>query len=405
MLEKMQALNNLRNCSTFHDFIFIHRGIRYPVNSLLVSTVSKVISQKSVSEFEIPPIDGPMEDFISLIYGQSVLITPINCRFFNCIARLLDIHDLVEKTNEIILKTNTLDNVINFAEQLLDCGLDASEEIDLIASNFTKIIENSFLKNCSPRLLTNIIQSPSFTGSGIHLVQFLGSMIQSDPLKYLQVSQYLISNGLDPIQAFTTLQPSFDLNKCKGLLTTLIPRMKATKEKTKYFIPKPGREFEGFFNYASQQIQTEYHGANIFFSITASSEKSETTAVTNLLHPEDKTTYFDPKGFSEEWIQIKLSSGQFEMTHYSFMSWKDANKGTCPESWILQGSANGSTWIELDRVEHDRSLLAPSAVSLFKVKSICPPLVYFKFIQLNTCSTRNKRFILSGLEIFGKYIN
>lgn len=399
MNNRRLALNKLKNCSTFHDFIFVHRGVEYPVNYLLIAAVSPAINS-SMIRYELPPIEGPIQDFISLLYGQSVLITPLNCRFFNYLAKNLKIQALADQTYQLIQKTNTLDNVINFAEHLLACDLDASEEIDLIAYNFPKIIENPFLHLISPKLLTEILRSPSFTMSSISLIKFINYMIENEPDKYMQNAQYFIKSGLDTISTFTTLQSSFDLNTSKYLLIPLLQRMQFHQEKSKVYLPKPGKEFDGFFNAVAKQYQSSI----ALFSITASSENSESTTVTNLLHPEDKNSYFDTKGSTDEWIQVKIGSGTFELSHYVFMSWRDANKGSCPSSWVVLGSVDGNSWVEIDRVENDRSLLAPSAVSLFKVKSICPPLTYFKFVQLDTCSARNKRFVLAGLEIYGKHV-
>ena len=407
-MDKKAALLKLRYLSVFHDFAFTHRGIKYPVNTLLITAISPVISKLVFCDdpkysMELPPLEGPIDEFIDLIYGGSVRIDQTNCRFFNYLAKILQITNLADRTEEIIQQTNTLDNVVRFAEQLLSCDLDATQEVNLIASNFLNIIENPYMKLCSVRLVEEILKSPIFSYSGVPVIKFLTSQYKSDPTKYAKLIPLVFSYANDKTTMYSVLSTPFNLNANHNEVTTLLKTTSTSiPDSTKIFIPQSDYDFNGFLKASQDKSGTSN---NIVVDLSSSSEQTaeKTTNEVNAVLDESPDTYFSSQGSANNYIQIRIMYGKLQLTHYEMMSWKNANNGTCPESWVVEGSLDDETWFEIDRVEHDRSLLAPNSCNLFKVKTQPPAFNYIRITQLDTCHPKNKRFILSRLELFGIY--
>ena len=188
----------------------------------------------------------------------------------------------------------------------------------------------------------------------------------------------------------------------------LIYRLNTTDQslakETHILVPLGDCKFNGFFKYVANTLK-DTSANNQIFELTSSPEHTVDKivhSVSNLLN-DTEDSLFISQGQNDEYIQLKLLKGTLQLTHYSMMSSTDANKGTCPESWIVEGSTDSETWMEIDNVQHDRSLQAQSAIQLFKVNSICPPFKYIRIKQIDTCHPKNKRFVLARLELFGYY--
>ena len=158
------SIFSIRNLPSFHDFYILHRSIKYPVNSLLISSISPVVSRVLVSNqrknyFELPDLEGPISDFIDFIYGLDIRIDSSNCRFLNFVAKRMEIFVLENATADIIRETNTIENVSTFAEQLLSCGIEPEYEIQLLVSNFGSIIMNKFFSMCYPLLIDKVYKT------------------------------------------------------------------------------------------------------------------------------------------------------------------------------------------------------------------------------------------------------
>lgn len=408
-MDKKEALLKLKNCSVFHDFTIYHRGIKYQVNSLLISTISPVVSKLIFSEepcyfIELPPLEGPIDEFISLIYGADIRLDQNNARFFNYLAKELEIVQLIDSTEELIEKTNTLDNIVRFAEQLLSCNLDATNEIDLIAGNFMEIIENPYMKLCSAKLIEKVLKTPSFKYDNIEVIKFLVSLISSNPVKYKSLEPIAFSYSSNQVSTFSVLNSTCNLKSNQNEIVYSLSKADTGYSPQAKFLLPSAKESKGLFNYAKETLQVKnLVKNNQIFEISASSELVNDKVkygIENLIDG-DKETFFSSQGSSDEYITLRVKKGTFQPTHYSFTSTKDANKGFCPESWVVEGSADGTVWLEIDSVEHDRSLVHPLKPVLYKIKTIAPVLKFIRIRQIDTCSQRNKRFILSGLEVYG----
>ena len=262
------------------------------------------------------------------------------------------------------------------------------------------------MKLCSVNLIEAILKSPVFNYSGVPVITFLTNQFKSDPSKYAKLIPLVFSHAVDMTTMYSILNTPFNLNVNHNELITLLQSTSSTlPDTTKYLLPQSDSDFNGFFKYAFDNLKQGPTSKNIIFEMTSSSEHSTDKVTNDLTKLFDETldTYFSSQGTGDDYIKIKMCRGKLQLTHYLMMSWKNANNGTCPESWVIEGSMDDETWLEIDRVEHDRSLLAPNAVNLFKAKTQSPAFKYIRITQLDTCHPKNKRFILSRLELFGLY--
>jgi hypothetical protein len=115
----------------------------FAVNPTLLSIASPKLSRMisvnpRLSEYALPPISGPIQDFISLLFGETVEITAANSRFLAYMAGHLEIESLQETARQIVKRSDTFERVALFASELISLGLSADAEVRQIAEGFAR---------------------------------------------------------------------------------------------------------------------------------------------------------------------------------------------------------------------------------------------------------------------------
>jgi hypothetical protein len=88
-----------------------------------------------------------------------------------------------------------------------------------------------------------------------------------------------------------------------------------------------------------------------------------------------------------------------KLTHYSMPSAWDH----CPKSWILEGSFNGTSWMQLDQRMNTNDLKGRNRIASFPVSTV----VESRFIRLRMIEPNHSGdwyFWLSAVEFFGTLI-
>jgi hypothetical protein len=159
-------LSSLRYCSPLNTFTLLHRGNPYPVNPTLLAIASPKISRllsanRSLSAYTLPPITGPAHQFISLLFGESIEITVVNCRFFAYLARDLEIRSLEDAALQIVTESDTFGRVAAFASELIRLGLPADLEVRQLAQG-CKVLPTEGIRALPPNVLRAMLLSEFF---------------------------------------------------------------------------------------------------------------------------------------------------------------------------------------------------------------------------------------------------
>jgi hypothetical protein len=103
-------------------------------------------------------------------------------------------------------------------------------------------------------------------------------------------------------------------------------------------------------------------------SITASGVgDSQSHPLRNLADFENQTDFYTEVN-PNSWICYDFKNMRINLTSYSIRTRRDCN-GYHLRSWILEGSIDCKSWIELDRHENDSSLNGQGAIATFKISS------------------------------------
>lgn len=405
--KRKELLFSLRNCPLFRDFCLIHRGKKYYVNSLLITSISPKISklyfENSQRMVEVPPINIDFDQFIDLIYGGDIKIDINNCRFFKFVAEFLEIKQLYDSAASIVSKSNTIDNVIKFADEMISHDIKSCEEIDLLAKNFEEIVNNDLMNMLSAPLLIEIISSPYFDVHDYKLITFIVKLIQNDPIKYKELDSYIHSAVNDDCSTFIVLNhPYYNLNRKPKSIIGLV-KEKYTYYDTDYTLiyPFPGGEINGLV----KRFVKDYGSLpNRRIYVSSTEPIDENYSVLNLFDGSDNTM-FHSKDQPDSFIEIRLLHCKFYLTHYALKAGNsDICDNKCPVSWTIEGSNNGLDWVILDEVEYDISVYKLNELRVFKVRSICTSFEYLRFVQKESINRSDNGIFLSLFDLYGRVV-
>ena len=407
-------MNQLKNIPSFHNFYLYHRGTKYGFNSVVLAPISEKVRKAFFSGtymIEIPPIEGNFQDFVDVIYGEEIIVDQTNCRFLHFISQFLGIEHLEKITKQICKETSTLNNLLTWADCLLQANQDATKEIDFIASHLNNVYTNPFFKFVSCDLVYSIISSSKQNMLNVNKISFIDSLIDSNPEKFQRLSTLLfteIQSETDVILALQSRKLNLNLNRetIKLLLNTtkpnppqqtiiLAPKLNNLCGAIKYVdsLVPPDQRLES-------KVTAELEISNDQIQMSASSVFNTQFSLKNLLDPVNSTSYCS-RTAENEYIMIHFKKAKLQINSYVIRSDINATKGICPKTWILEGSNDCVTWLTIDEAKNDKSLMGKSVLSVFPVKTKLMPLSYFKFTQLATNHNKNKKLFLSYIDLFG----
>ena len=405
-------LRELTRLSRFRDFEVIHMGKSYYVSSVILSGISPVVAEMVKKgqplTYELPPIPGQISKFFDIINGEPIELNESNSLFLYSIASCFDIKELKEVAHDTILSNCNREDVIILASSLFEKNSEMIKElVDLLAMNIDKFIKLKEFQTTNIKLLEQIIKSPKFVCKDtVYLFNYLISRYNEDPKLFNGLLKIACDKYLDPIIINILLNAThIDIN---GLKESLIPIIisgtfaavgQSFSRKSVLSINyEEGREMDGIIAYFRNK-----HVLMNSVQITASSEFSPEYTINHLLTP-TKDHFYSSKDGPVENIIIQFTQGILALTQYTLYSCEFGNNGICPTSWIISGSNDRTNWVNLDSRNEDTSLcFSNKAVTFTPSQKVWTPFTYIKFSQVDSGGRKNKRLVLSGIELFGIY--
>jgi hypothetical protein len=87
------------------------------------------------------------------------------------------------------------------------------------------------------------------------------------------------------------------------------------------------------------------------------------------------------------------------LTHYSVRSRRDGNSANL-RSWILEGSNDCESWVEIDHHTNDSSLNSQGAIATFPISS-SSDYRYIRLRQTGVNSSGDHRLMVNAIEFYG----
>jgi hypothetical protein len=113
----------------------------------------------------------------------------------------------------------------------------------------------------------------------------------------------------------------------------------------------------------------------------------------------ENQTMFLPQNTPNSWICYDFKDMRVTLTHYSVRSRRDYN-GYHLRSWMLKGSIDCESWVEIDHHTNDSSLKSKGAIATFPI-STSSDYQYIRLRQIDVNSNGNHYLMVNAIEFYG----
>lgn len=379
------------NHPAFSDFDLIHKGKHYPINSILIESLSPKIQEMrfanpSIKSIEVPPIDGCFSEFVEFLYGEKVIINIENAQFFLDLCQFFGLSDASSKIEKFILDkmehksiefyANIIINGQCSEENLKDYLLKIEAECQERGYDFDSIIKD--------------LEKPMITKFGCDTLM---KVYNSHPQKFISLLNIINIRRLsseDQAEVFST-QP-IDLNQFRFIFND-IHLVGSMKQKTTTFYPDFKNPSTG------GMLKTLFGRGNCprdyNVSIKGDTKIGEFLS-DNLIEPTE-----DSYCLSKEFIEIDLGPNCANVKAYGIKFAKDP-KASYPITWEVLGLTIDSEWVRLDYHENEDIFHNISIPRLFFISNNSKLLVAIKFIPIKTKIPEQFLIAVNSFDIYGQ---
>lgn len=365
------------------DFTLIHCGKRYKCNKLIIASYSNVVrmhllSNILLSEFVVECGEGPFELVQKYLSLQQIDINDNNALFLLDIATKLGIDDLMQLIfHEIEFKA---EEIVDYCLKGFYTTMDIEPLVNIVAKQFDELFNQGLLNDWPVELIDLIMQSPKFKSPCIPVIEKYCD-IKQDPNHRLA--------KFYPFNAIELKNPKLNMNRLRYQLkirypTTVDPFCLA------HLSYEENNPFDGIIKNVIQP------------TMTASSTYSDNFDVYNLIHDSE---YFCSLDSEDQWFMLDFGDYLVSVSDYAMKTWKGADTGSSPISWILKGSLEGDSWFTIDKRENVIEMTKGNNIQVFKTPNPKLNCRFIKFIQTQSNGIKNHRLCLSRFEIFGTVNN
>jgi hypothetical protein len=402
---------NLRPTVYENDFTFMVGNEKYECPSFIAAFLSPRIAALQVIDptlhHFIIETDDPkhyFEDFLSLGRGSTLPFSPANCDFYRSVCADLRNREVFDATFQHPEEDITCENVVARLKYLSRAEENYQLEVDFCAVHFFEL-DSVKLSELNFDVLSAIVSHESL------------QLLNEDSLYDLIVSRISIDSRYSDLFAnvrFHHLSPesmrsfikmindSFDILTfpiwtalCIRLAFPVSPDLRDSRLIYQYRKDSP---LDGIISYLTKRFGGHVMDRDIV-SITASSCENTQTLPLRTVADFDSLDYFATDNRTDSWVCWDFKNFRVKPTHYVIRTRRKGD--SCHlQSWNLEGSVDGQSWIKLDQRIDKTSLKSTGAIATFVI-SKSSQLRMIRIRQIGKNSSGNDILVINAFEIFG----
>jgi hypothetical protein len=291
------------------------------------------------------------------------------------------------------------------------CGID--DAIEFIASHFGEFA-GSDLEVLSISELALILENSALKlSSEDALCEFILSLLEQDLsrfslfefVRFEYVSVEVLQRFCDFIsEHFECLNVSVWSRLRNRLLIPVAIQPPTSRCPSLLFRPADGAPLNGIIAYLTRKYHGNVHTKGIVATtghdcVSDHSSQAPSNAADLML-----ANYFHSKCEPNQALMYDFGDRRVTLSHYSIHSRYNAGENDYYlQSWVIECSVDGVSWVEVDRHDEDRTLNFRNPVHCFTVPHGESNTRFVRLRQTgpNQYSTPDHRLIISGFELFG----
>jgi hypothetical protein len=416
-----RGLKNVRRKE--NDFTFVVGSRRYPCPSFIAEFLSPRVHDlhlidDTLSECKVE-IEDPNEyfnDFLSLGSGNTIKVDESNQSVLLSICSELSNQELCEKILERTSNDITMSNVIDRVSFLSQMHCNILREIEFISSHFHEIDDlSTTLKSLTFSMIEEIIKNDSLKiKSEDSLYDFIVSQIETnweysmllEYVRYEYLSTLKFNEFFDLIsKSFEYMNHSIWMSLQSRLSLPVSPktsndRLLIEPRRGQEFVPSSSSPLNGIIAHLTRRCGGNVHDHNIIAVSASSNDGHREKNVADL----EVDNCFISLNSVNQWLCYDFKAMTIKPTHYSIRSYCNGGPGDYnPKNWVIEGSQDGNSWIELDRQDNNNELNGRNLTRTFSI-SRSEEVRMIRIRQTGLNHAGDQYLMFSSFEIFGHLI-
>jgi len=367
------------------------------IPEVLIPFSTLLQDEPTLDTITVPPIEGPIEDFINSLYGGVLQVNADNSVFYYVIGATLEIEQLTKACSDFLFEKSEA-VVFDVALKLSDQGSLPSELLSYICQHFDSILELPSVNLMSSALYEQIRHCDEFRINDAQKVgKFLINRLAEDSSFSSCVAIHLNTFELPELKPLLWNTPTISIEPFRELLIPFYP-----KKPVENPVLFEGEYFRGVANYFGERDDCEPY-ETYYLHVSSSSEFSQTYSHNNVLKYKDTESYFcsnEPTN-PASYIMLTLQNYSMRLTSYVIQANTTAKGRIGPISWTFEGTTGEQDWKVLDKHVNDTTIVDNEGPVVFHLPKPSKIFTRFRFCQIENNAQKNKRLIIKKLEIFG----
>jgi hypothetical protein len=421
-----KGIKNIQN--KYNDFTFVVGSRRYHCPSFIAQFLSPRVCSvhlidDTTKEFSIS-VDDKQEifnDILSLGFGDDVVFDATNKTTILSICCGLGNSELYEKICQGFEEELCVDNVIDRLNDLNNIGKDISREVEFIASHFHELKDSLKSMTSSSMIMAIVNHSSLKIESEDSLYEFIVNGISNNceffgllefvRFEYLSTSNFIeffdmMSNSFEYFNEslWRSLRSRLSLPVSISVSSTSRNERYVGIDSSRHRIREfsPSSPLDGIIGYLTTRSCGNVSDRGVV-SITSSSVwSSDSTHAAKNAADLSANSLFHSLDEENPWLCYDFKDMIITPSHYSIRSrYNGVPGGNHPKYWIVEGSNDGSSWIELDQRINNSDLNAGNVTKTFPISN-SSQIRYIRLRQLGKNHAGHLRLVISSFEIFGR---
>ena len=401
---------------TGSNFTFIVNGETYQTSRFLADVLSPAISRlheidESISFFEINTNEeGDFNKILEYAQMNEIFISESELDFFRIVLYFLENYEEFTYFSPHLEEEITFENLFSRINLKNKIGIDTSNEVSFIASNFDHI-NSEYHKDLlllDDNLYEQILSHPNLKIRDEDvLFDFILELYQKSS-KFSFLFQYIcfINVSQTSISSFITI---FKLeNISQQIWNQICTRLSQELSKDShsfYYEENKGKFFNRYLSIKSKTILQDLVDSSgglpysyKEFYITSSSVIDDNCKPENVLV--DNESYFYTKREYDSWLMFDFKDKQVLLESYSLKTFNYGPNYSHLKSWILEGSDDGENFEEIDRQDDNDRLNGNLKSARFYVSHMKPQR-YIRLKRIGPSWGNGYYLILNKIEFSG----
>jgi hypothetical protein len=399
-----------------NDFEFIVGDATYRCPSLIADFISPKIAalhsiDDTIMSFLIETNDsgGYFGSIVELGRGKSIVLTESNWKIVGSISKELGNMEIYEQILRVIEGELSIDNVVKRMNSLSDICANYENEVRFVSSHLYEI-SSSDVDKLKFDVFREVVSCNDLKiESEDWLYETISRRISWD-FRYFEMFELIrfeflsVAKMHDYFEIVSNSFEHFTVSQWQSLYSRLIHTIDEQRVNDRVVVRgtlfEPSSPLCGILHHLTSRFGGNVHDRNVV-NITANQvcNSHPNYAAKNVADFESNSCFFSMDKPNQS-ICFDFKTLRIKPTHYTIRTVNVGQGGNHLKNWVIEGSTDGTSWVEIDRHENNTDLNSTLAVKTFTISKVSTfQMIRLRQIGVNHASVNCLCF--TAFEIFG----